>query len=167
MNKIAIIYGSSSGSTESIANRIKAKFNDEADVFDVGEISIEEIQPYKYLILGTSTTGMGDLQDDWEEFLPTLSSEMDFTDKVVAIFGLGDSASFSSSFAESIFVIHEELKDKVKIVGEVPDKGYTYDDSSAVIDGNWLGLALDEDNEYDESEERITQWVEQLKKEFV
>ena len=73
----------------------------------------------------------------------------------------------SSSFAESIYVLHDDLKDKVKIVGAVPDVGYTYDDSSAVADGMWLGLALDEDNEYEESEERITQWVEQLKKEFV
>ncbi len=167
MKKIAILYGTSGGNTESIANRINEKFDGDADLFDVANVSIAEVQPYKYLILGTSTTGMGDLQDDWESFLPTFSSKMDFTDKTVAIFGLGDSASFSSTFAESIYVIHDELKDKVKIVGAVPDEGYTYDDSSAVVDGKWLGLALDEDNEYDESEERINQWVEQLKKEFV
>lgn len=167
MKKIAILYGTSSGNTEDVANRLKDKFDDGADVFDVGEVSIDEIQPYKYLILGTSTTGMGDLQDDWESFLPTFSSEMDFTGKTVAIFGLGDSASFSSSFAESIFVLHEELKDKVKIVGAIPDEGYTYDDSSAVVDGEWLGLALDEDNEYDETEERITKWADQLKADFI
>ena len=46
-------------------------------------------------------------------------------------------------------------------------EGYTYDDSSAVVEGKWLGLALDEDNEYDETEERLTNWVELLKKEFV
>lgn len=166
MEKIAILYGSSSGNTESVANRMRDKFDGGADLFDVGNVSIDEIQPYKYLILATSTTGMGDLQDDWESFLPIFSSKMDFTGKTVAIFGLGDSASFSSSFAESIFVLHEELKDKVKIVGSVPDEGYTYDDSSAVIDGKWLGLPLDEDNEYNETEDRITKWVEQLKTEF-
>jgi flavodoxin I len=167
MEKIAILYGSSSGSTESIANRMKDKFDGGADLFDVGNASIDEIQPYKHLILATSTTGMGDLQDDWESFLPTFSSKMDFTGKTVAIFGLGDSASFSSSFAESIFVLHEELKDKVKIVGAVPDEGYTYDNSSAVIDGKWLGLPLDEDNEYNETEDRITKWADQLKTEFL
>lgn len=167
MKKIAILYGTSSGNTESIANRLKDKLDGGADVFDVGDLSIDEIEPYKYLILGTSTTGMGDLQDDWDDFLPTFSSEMNFAGKTVAIFGLGDSASFSSSFAESIFVLYEELKDKVKIVGAVPDEGYTYDDSSAVIDGEWLGLALDEDNEYDETEDRITKWADQLNTEFV
>ena len=167
MKKIAILYGTSGGNTESIAKRIQGLFDGEADIFDVSSVSVSQVQPYKYLILGTSTTGMGDLQDDWESFLPTFSSKMDFTDKTVAIFGLGDSASFSSTFAESIFVLYDELKSKVKIVGEIPDEGYTYDDSSAVIDDKWLGLALDEDNEYDESEERITKWVDQLKEEFV
>lgn len=167
MNKIAIIYGSSAGNTESVANRIKDMFDGKADVFNVESVSINAIQPYQYLILGTSTTGIGDLQDDWEGFLPTFSSKMDFTDKTIAIFGLGDSASFSDSFAEAIFALHDELKDKVKIVGEIADEGYTYDDSQAVVDGKWLGLAIDEDNEYDNTEERLTKWVEQLKKEFV
>lgn len=167
MNKIAILYGSSGGNTESIAKRIKLLLNNEADIYNVENVSIETIKPYQYLILGASTTGIGDLQDDWESFLPTFSSRIDFSDKTVAIFGLGDSASFSSSYAESIYVLHDELKDKVKIVGEIADEGYTYDDSSAVANGKWLGLALDEDNEYAETEERLSKWVEQLKKEFV
>ena len=167
MNKIAILYGSSGGNTESIANRIKDLFEGNADVFNVESVSVEAVQPYQYLILGTSTTGIGDLQDDWEGFLPTFSSRMDFTDKTIAIFGLGDRASFSDSFAEYIYFLYVELKDKVKIVGEIPDEGYTYDDSLAVEDGKWLGLAIDEDNEYDDTEERLNKWVEQLKKEFV
>lgn len=167
MNKIAILYGSSGGNTESIAGRIKQMLNDKADIYNVEDISVDKIQPYQYLILGASTTGMGDLQDDWEGFLPTFSSKIDFTDKTVAIFGLGDSASFSTSYAEAIHVLHDELKDKVRIVGKIPDEGYTYDDSAAVVDGKWLGLALDEDNEYEETEERLTKWVEQLKEEFV
>ena len=167
MSKIAILYGSSAGNTASIAIRIKDMFDDKAEVFNVESVSIKAVQPYKYLILGTSTTGIGDLQDDWEYFLPKFSAEMDFTDKTVAIFGLGDSASFSDSFAESIYIVYDELKDKVKIVGKIPDEGYTYDDSLAVVDGEWLGLAIDEDNEYDETEERLKKWVEQLKKEFV
>ena len=52
-------------------------------------------------------------------------------------------------------------------MGEIADEGYTYDDSLAVEDGKWLGLALDEDNEYEETEERLTKWIEQLKKIFV
>ena len=167
MNKIAILYGSSGGNTGLIANRIKEMFDGRADIFNVESVSIDAVQPYKYLILGASTTGIGDLQDDWEGFLPAFSSKVDFSNKTVAIFGLGDSASFSSSYAEAIYVLHDALKEKVKIVGEIADEGYTYDESMAVVDGKWLGLALDEDNEYDETEGRLAKWVEQLKEEFV
>jgi flavodoxin I len=92
---------------------------------------------------------------------------MDFTGKKVAIFALGDSASYSTSFAESMKVVYDAIKDKAQIVGQVPDEGYTYDDSTAVNDGMWLGLPIDEDNEYDMTQERLEKWVEALKEEFL
>ncbi|MPN62929.1 Flavodoxin 1 [bioreactor metagenome] len=64
-------------------------------------------------------------------------------------------------------VVFDEIQDKVQIVGRVPDEGYTYDDSTAVIDGLWVGLPIDEDNEYDLTQERLEKWVESLKQEFV
>lgn len=166
MSHIAILYGTSGGNTESIAKSIKELFNGDADLYNVENIKIDEITPYKYLILGTSTTGVGDLQDDWDSFLPAFS-KADLSDKTVALFALGDSASFSSSFAESMKVIYDAIKDKTNIVGFVEDEGYTYDDSMAVVDGKWVGLPIDEDNEYDMTDARLTAWVEDLKKEFV
>ena len=166
MNKIAILYGSSGGNTETIAQKIKDLFGGNADVYNVESVTLDEVKPYPYLILGTSTTGVGDLQDDWDGFLPSFA-KMDFSGKKVALFALGDSASFSSSFAESMRVIYDAIKDNVEIVGQVPDEGYTYDDSTAVIDGKWIGLALDEDNEYDLTDDRLAAWYEELKKHFV
>lgn len=166
MNKIAILFGSSGGNTESIARQIQDLFDGNADIYNVETISIEEIADYPYLILGTSTTGIGDLQDDWEGFLLSFA-HADLSGKKVAIFALGDSASYSSSFAESMKVIYDEINEKTEIVGRVVDNGYTYDDSNAVIDGVWVGLPIDEDNEYDMTEERLSNWVEILKKEFV
>ena len=116
MSNIAILYGTSGGNTESVAKSIRNLFDDEADLYNVDTIKIDDISPYKYLILGTSTTGIGDLQDDWDSFLPTFS-KADLSDKTVAIFALGDSASFSSSFAEAMKVIYDAIKDKTKIVG--------------------------------------------------
>ncbi len=165
MNKIAIIYGTSGGNTESVAKRIKDLFNGEADLFNVESVKLADVQSYPYLILGTSTTGVGDLQDDWDAFLPAFS-KADFTGKTVAIFGLGDSASFSSSFAESMRVIYDAIHDKVKVVGQVADEGYTYDDSNAVIDGVWVGLPIDEDNEYDRTDARLETWIDNLKEVF-
>ena len=166
MNKIAILYGSSGGNTETVAKRVQELFNGEADLYNVDSVKSDEIKDYPYYILGTSTTGVGDLQDDWDGFLPTFS-KMDLSGKKVAIFALGDSASFSSSFAESMKVIYDDINGKTSVVGQVPDEGYTYDDSTAVIDGTWVGLPIDEDNEYDMTEERLSNWVETLKKEFV
>lgn len=165
MNKIAILYGTSGGSVETVAKQLQDLFEGEADIFNVLDVSLTEIVDYPYIVVGTSTTGIGDLQDDWEGFLPSFA-KIDFTGKKVAIFALGDSASYSTSFAESMKVVYDELYDKVEIVGQVPDEGYTYDDSTAVEDGVWIGLPIDEDNEYDMTEERVEKWVELLKKEF-
>ncbi|HAR39450.1 MAG: flavodoxin [Bacteroidetes bacterium GWD2_45_23] len=166
MNKIAILYGSSGGNVTSVARQVQDLFDGNADIYNVMEVSLEEIKDYTYYIIGTSTTGIGDLQDDWEGFLPSFS-RLDFTGKKAAIFALGDSASYSTSFAESMKVVFDEIQDKVQIVGRVPDEGYTYDDSTAVIDGLWVGLPIDEDNEYDLTQERLEKWVESLKQEFV
>ena len=166
MNKIAILYGTSGGRVESVAKQVQDLFDGNAVILNVLDVSLSVIEDYKYILVGTSTTGIGDLQDDWEGFLPSFA-KIDFTGKKVAIFALGDSASYSTSFAESMKVVYDEIHDKVEVVGKVPDVGYTYDDSTAVEDGVWVGLPLDEDNEYDLTEERLIKWVEQLKKEFV
>lgn len=165
MNKIAILYGSSSGNTESVAKQIQQLFDNKADIYNVDNVKLDQIKDYPYLILGTSTTGIGDLQDDWDGFLPSFS-KMDLAGKKVAIFALGDSASFSSSFAESMKVIYDEIHDKTTIIGQVADQGYTYDDSAAVVDGMWVGLPIDEDNEYDKTKERLANWVQQLTPQF-
>jgi len=166
MNKIAILYGSSGGNTESVAQTLQELLDNQADLFNVEDIRMDDFKDYPYLILGTSTNGLGDLQDDWDSFLPAFSKS-DLEGKTVALFALGDSASYSTSFVDSMTVIYDAIKDKVKIVGQIPDEGYTYDDSSAVIDGQWIGLPIDEDNEYDMTKDRLENWVEILKKEFI
>ncbi|MBD8389554.1 flavodoxin [Dysgonomonas sp. BGC7] len=162
MSKIAIIYGSSTGATEAVAEKIQALFDDAA-LFNAESVSIDDLAPFDFLILGASTTGVGDLQDDWESFLPKFE-KMNFTGKKVAIFGLGDSASFSTSFAGGMYILYKALKGKVEIVGSVSTDGYTFDDSEAIVDGKFVGLALDEDNEYNETESRINNWAKDLKK---
>ncbi|MGI6048636.1 MAG: flavodoxin [Petrimonas sp.] len=164
-NKIAILYGSSGGNAESVAKQVQELFNGAADVYNVYKVKANEIKDYPYYILGTSTTGIGDLQEDWEGFLPTFS-KMDLSGKKVAIFALGDSVSFSTSFAQSMKVIYDAIHNKTEVIGQVPDEGYTYDESEAVVDGTWVGLPIDEDNEYDMTEGRLSAWVENLKKEF-
>lgn len=161
MTKIAIVYGTSTGATEGVASQVKNALG-AGDLYDVAKVTTEQLKPYDFLILGTSTTGYGDLLSDWEGFLPKLET-LDFGGKKVALFGLGDSSSYSDTFANGMAQIYNELKDKVEIVGQVSTDGYTYDDSDAVVDGKFVGLALDEENEFDQTKNRIANWTTELK----
>ena len=164
MAKVAIVYGSSTGATESVAERISEAIGG-ADVYNVDGLNFDDLSDYDFLILGASTTGIGDLQDDWDVALPKLS-KFDFSNKKVALFGLGDSASFSDSFASAMHVLYKEIKGKAEIVGAVSTDGYAFDNSDAVINDKFVGLALDEDNEYNDTDSRIAAWAEDLKQYF-
>ena len=58
-----------------------------------------------------------------------------------------------------------EIKDKGAIlIGQVSTDGYSFDDSEAVKEGKFIGLALDEVNESDKTYTRIQNWVSELSK---
>jgi flavodoxin I len=164
MNKTAIFYGSSTGNTESVAKQIAKLLN--ADVFDVADNPVEELKNYDNLIFGASTWGIGDLQDDWDNFISELENT-DLSEKVCAIFGLGDGASYADSFVDGIGTIYKAIENKgYKIAGFVDTTEYDYEASTAEIDGKFVGLPLDEDNESNLTNELIDKWVEQLKVEL-
>ena len=51
--------------------------------------------------------------------------------------------------------------------GYWPNEGYDFNESLGIApNGMFYGLALDEDNQRDESNERIEKWVNQLKEEL-
>jgi len=168
MKKTGIFYGSSTGTTEDIAQRIAAKLGvDSADIYNVGEVNVEKVESYDVLILGSSTWGVGDLQDDWEGFLPKLK-KANLAGKAVAIFGTGDASSFGDSFCDAIGTIYSELTGSgCSFCGAISTEGYSFDDSTAAKDGKLVGLAIDEVNEYNQTDSRIEQWVTQLKSECI
>ncbi|PIF05675.1 MAG: flavodoxin [Draconibacterium sp.] len=164
MSKIAILYGSDTGNTEAVAKQIAAKL--EADIFDVAGNPKDKLTEYKNLILGTSTMGLGDLQDDWAMFIQELD-RVDLTGKTIALFGLGDAEMYPDSFVDGMGEIYDTLKDKeCKIVGQTDTDDYEFDASTAVVNGKFVGLPLDEDNQSDLTNERIETWVEKIKNEF-
>ncbi|WP_052343157.1 flavodoxin domain-containing protein [Saccharicrinis fermentans] len=111
MEKTAVLVGSSTGNTESVGEKIVEKLGNGAKLINVADASVAQIEDCKNLILGTSTWGVGDLQDDWEDFLPKLA-QADLNGKTVALFGLGDAESYYDSFVDGIGTIYEEIKDK-------------------------------------------------------
>jgi flavodoxin I len=163
MSKIGIFYGSSGGNTQEIANRIASKLGiDKAAIHDVASAKAGDLDVYDVLLFGTSTWGLGDLQDDWEDFIRVVSSA-GLSNKKVALFGCGDSSSYPDTFCDGIGKIYQSIKDKTSIIGYTGVDGYSFDASESVVDGRFVGLALDEDNESDLSESRIDNWIGTIK----
>lgn len=111
MKKTGIFYGSTTGTTEAVAERIASLLGVASDdVHDVAHITAELVSGYEVLILGTSTYGYGELQDDWEKGLEVLKNA-DLSGKTLALFGCGDSASYPDTFCNGMGIIYEDLKD--------------------------------------------------------
>lgn len=167
MNKIGVFYGSTTGTTEDIARRIAEKLDvPSAHIFDVAKLTEALVNEYDVLVLGTSTWGAGELQDDWYDGVKILK-KCDLSHKFVALFGCGDSDSYADTFCDGIGIIYEELKDtKCKFVGATDTASYTFDASIAVVDNKFVGLPLDEINEDSQTDERINTWIEQVKQEI-
>lgn len=159
MKKTIVVYGSSTGTCEAIANTIGSKLG--AEVINVSELSDEVINDNDNLLLGTSTWGAGELQDDWYDGVETLKGA-NLEGKTIALFGCGDAESYSDTFCGALAEIYNAVNGKAKIIGAVSTDGYTFDDSEAVVDGNFVGLALDDINESDKTEARIDAWIESI-----
>lgn len=160
MKKTVIIYGSSTGTCQAIAESLAEKLG-VSDVMDVASIDDSTAAGYDNLILGTSTWGEGELQDDWFDGVNKIKAA-GVAGKTVALFGCGDSASYPDTFCGAMGVLYNELAE-ANFVGAVPASDYDFSDSAAVVDGKFVGLALDDVNESDKTEPRLDAWAAELK----
>ncbi len=164
MNATIVVYGSSTGTCEAIAEKIAQKIGCEA--INVQDLTAEVVESNQNLILGTSTWGAGELQDDWYDGLKVLQGA-DLAGKTIALFGCGDCESYSDTFVGGIGELYDGIKSSgARFVGAVSIDGYTFDDSAAVVDGAFVGLALDDVNEDDKTDDRIDAWVAQISPEL-
>ena len=110
MKKTGVFYGSTTGTTESVARMIANKLGiSSGDVYDVSKLTADVAGSYEALILGTSTWGDGELQDDWYDGIKVLKG-MDLSGKTVALFGCGDSESYADTFCDGMGILFNELK---------------------------------------------------------
>ncbi len=169
MDKIGLFFGSDTGATEGIAMTIQQLIGEEfVETHEIFDVSPESFEPYDKIILGLSTWHDGELQSDWDEFFETFQ-EIDFTGKTVAIYGLGDQYGYSMYFCDGVGIIGEVVeKNGGKLIGKWPTEGYEHDESKAELEeeGVFMGLAIDEDNQDELTEERVEKWVAQIKEEF-
>lgn len=164
MKKTGIFYGSSTGMTEGVAHTIAQKLGiASTDVHDAARLSADLLDDYDALILGSSTWGCGELQDDWYDAVKVLRSA-NLTGKTIALFGCGDSESYPDTFCDAMGLLYDELKGTgCRFTGNrVPTDGYSFSSSVSVVDGDFVGLALDETNEADKTADRIETWVKSL-----
>lgn len=157
MSKTIVVFGSSTGTCESIAEKIANKLGVES--LNVQDLTSDVVVANDNLILGTSTWGAGEMQDDWYDGVKVLQGA-DLKGKTIAIFGCGDAESYGDTFVGGIGELYNAIKDSgAKFVGSVSTDGYTFSDSDAVIDGKFVGLPLDDVNEDDKTDGRIDAWV--------
>ena len=131
MNKTIVIYGSSTGTCQSIAEKIASKLKVEAI----------DVQTLDAGVVDSNLSG-----------------------KTIAIFGCGDCESYGDTFVSAMGELYNGLKGSgAAFIGRVPTAGYNFSDSEAVVDGEFVGLALDDVNEEDKTDERIDAWIESIK----
>ena len=160
MAKTIVVYGSSTGTCETIAQTIGEKLG--AKVINVSDLTEDQIAGADNLVLGTSTWGAGEMQDDWYDGVKVLKAA-GLTGKKVAVFGCGDSESYSDTFCGGMKELYDAAEAAgATMVGHVSTDGYNYDDSDAVVDGQFVGLALDDVNEDDKTESRTEAWLPTL-----
>ncbi|MCH2042737.1 MAG: flavodoxin [Saprospiraceae bacterium] len=168
MKKIGLFWGSDTGITEEIVTIIADDLgSDQVDSINIFNASIDDFAKYDQLILGLSTWYDGELQSDWDDFFEKFQ-EIDFSDKEIALFGTGDQEGYGQYFVDGIGIIGEVVvKNGGKLVIKWSTEGYEYEASKAVWEeGYFVGLAIDEDNQPELTDERLALWLSQVKNVF-
>ncbi len=166
---IGLFYGSTTCYTEMAAEKIKTQLELlDAELvvhmFNIKDTPLSEIDRYDNVLLGISTWDFGELQEDWESKWEDIAA-VGFTDKKAGIFGLGDQLGYAEWFQDAVGMLHDVIvPNGADIVGYWPNEGYDFIASKALTDDGtfFVGLSLDDENQYDETDARISAWCEQV-----
>ncbi|OIO61213.1 MAG: flavodoxin [Alphaproteobacteria bacterium CG_4_10_14_0_2_um_filter_63_37] len=176
MNSIGIFFGTDTGLTRRVAKSIAKQLGDRAaKPVNVAKATVDDLLACDTLILGTPTYGEGALPDadnsslktpSWGELVPAIE-QADFAGKVVAIYGLGDQLKYPDFFCDALGRLHQAFaKAGATLVGDWSTEGYTFNASKAVVDGRFVGLALDHPNQGEMTEGRVAAWLAQIEPAF-
>lgn len=169
MAKIGLFYGSTTGKTEAAAEAIQSSLGGDSVValHEIADAETGDFANYDCVIIGCPTWDIGGLQADWEGFYEDDLDSVDFSGKKVAYFGTGDQIGYGDNFQDAMGIIEEKISSLGgTTVGHWSTDGYEHENSKADRGGKFVGLALDEDNQSELTDERIQTWTTQLKLEF-
>ncbi|MEA3461552.1 MAG: flavodoxin [Bacteroidota bacterium] len=167
MNKTAIIYSFNPKKTGKIATQIQEGFNDPAiEMLNAEEITEDIFLSFDQIIMGVPTWFDGELPNYWDEFVPALE-EMDLKNKKIALFGLGDQKGYAENFLDGVGIMAEILEARGGVlVGYTSTEGYEFESSRAVRKDQFVGLAIDYENQGSMNKQRVAAWIDELKKDF-
>ncbi|MCW8334535.1 flavodoxin FldB [Vibrio sp. SCSIO 43135] len=167
--KIGLFYGSTTCYTEMAAEKIRAIIGEDlVDIHNVKESPLSLVSDYDLLIFGISTWDFGEIQEDWSAIWDQIAG-VSLNGKCVALFGLGDQEGYGEWYLDAMGMLHDEIVAiGAQVIGYWPNQGYEFEASKALTEdkSHFVGLALDEDSQYELSDERIASWVEQILVEY-
>ena len=143
MKMATIIFGSTTGNTEAIANKIAENMAGyDVTVQYVTEVPDDSsVQGADLVLYGCSTMGLGELQED---FIPYYESRMTpalLKGKNVAVFGLGDKENYEEYFCWSADILSKKVQE---------------------CGGNLVCEPLKVDGEPDDNEDAVIAWASAL-----
>lgn len=167
MKKIGIFYSFRSVKTKQQVGKIVKLFGKtNIQEVDADTTTGDEMMKFDNWILAVPTWFDGELPNYWDELLPDLE-DRDLKGKKAAVFGGGNQNDYPENFVDGIGLMADFLEQiGAKVVGYTSREGYSYESSKAERGDQFVGLALDIENQAALTNERIEKWVEQLKKEF-
>jgi flavodoxin I len=172
MASVGVFFGTSTGSTQEVADLIKEQFGDDAEgPFDVEALegSVKEnFEKYDSLVVGTPTWNTGaDVERSgtgWDEIYYKSLQELNIQGKNVAVFGLGDQVSYAENYADATGELHDVFESLgCVMMGYTSQEGYEHEDSKSIRGDKFCGLLCDAVNQEDLTPERVQAWVAQLK----
>ena len=167
--KIGLFYGSSTCYTQMSGEKIAEQLGtDTVDIYNIADEPLSTALFYRYLIFGIPTWDYGELQEDWEDVWEELD-ELNLDGVTVALYGQGDQEGYPEWFLDAMGFLYHKLKQRgAQIVGFWPVAGYTFEGSKALTEDkqHFVGLALDDETQFELSSERIAHWCKQLKDDF-
>jgi flavodoxin II len=161
---IGIFYASTTGNTELVAEKIAVILGSRARLHDIATEGLTAMPAYKHLIMGIPTWDFGELQEDWAALWDVLG-QMDLKGAQIALFGLGDQIGYGEWFQDAMGALHDLLRDAgARMLGYWPVDGYDFEASKALTeDGQYfVGLALDEDGQSGQTDERLDKWLAEV-----
>jgi len=167
--KIGLFYGSTTCYTEMAAEKIQAQLD---ELFDQSVVTLHNIkddalslcEEYDFVIFGISTWDYGELQEDWESQWSDLL-DLNLQHKLIALYGMGDQVGYTDWFQDALGLLHQQLQAlNPQFIGYWPNTDYDFAASKALINEgtHFVGLALDDETQYEKTDARIYEWCQQL-----